>query len=95
MIKKLDKKQTERVHELCKEIVEITGNAFITCVYKPKEMPNMTGSIGCIVGEALEIGTNICCVLTEKGNESIYKVVKTGLGIVENNDGVFSIKKEM
>lgn len=95
MLRKLDKKQTERVHELCREIAEITGNAFITCAFKPKEMPNETASIGCIVGETVEIGANICCVLSDKDNKSIYQVVKAGIEVIEGNGNVFSIKKEM
>jgi hypothetical protein len=96
MLKTLDEKQTKRVHELCKEIVNITGNAFITCAYKSKNEKGKVGSIGCVCGDTMEIGANLCIVLTDKDNENILDVVKSGLEIIEENEKEkFSIKKEI
>lgn len=96
MLKTLDEKQTKRVHELCKEIVSITGNAFISCSYKPKDQKGQTGSIGCICGEALEIGANLCFVLADKDNKKILEILKSGLEILEGSSkDKFSIKKEI
>jgi hypothetical protein len=81
MQKKITEKDNEKLKKLYKEIINITGNAFIACNVKREDDEGESEyTVGCCVGSTLELAVSICQSLTN--TLGLARAVEHGLGVV-------------
>jgi hypothetical protein len=81
MEKKITDKDNEKLKKLYKEIVSITGNAFISCNVKMDDSDDIY-TVGCCVGSALELASSVCQILDK--TPTLAKVVEEGYKIINS-----------
>lgn len=81
MQKKITDKDNEKLQKLYKEIISITGNAFI-CSNVKKDDTDDTYTVGCCVGSTIELAASICQSLNN--TPTLAKAVEAGCKIINS-----------
>lgn len=81
MQKKITDKDHEKLKKLYKEIISITGNAFI-CSNVKKDDTGDTYTVGCCVGSTIELASSICQTLTTA--PQLSKAVAAGCEVINS-----------
>ena len=81
MQKKITDKDSEKLMKLYKEIVSITGNAFI-CSNVKKDDTDNNYTVGCCVGSTFELAQPICQSLSD--TPTLAKAVEAGCEVINS-----------
>lgn len=83
MQKKITDKDNEKLKKLYKEIISITGNAFIACNVKREDDEGEDEyTVGCCVGSTLELAASICQSLANA--PQLSKAVAVGCEVINS-----------